>query len=166
MLDATPGCVEPRDRRTAIARQLREQTGLDDEVLARLVRRFYAMAQQDAVLGPLFAAHIWDWEAHYSRLVDFWASVGLLAGRYHRNALQAHRPLGLRTEHFVRWLELFDQALQAEVSPQAREHLLVIAKRIADTLRNRLCADALAAQDASALQLHAVTKDTSPVQAP
>ncbi|MGC9162595.1 MAG: group III truncated hemoglobin [Thiomonas sp.] len=164
VLDATPDGVEPRDRRDVLARQLREQTGLDDAVLERLVRRFYAMAQQDAALGPLFAAHVGDWEMHYSRMVDFWASVGLLAGRYHRNALQAHRPLGLRSAHFARWLELFDQALQMEVSPQARAHLLVIAQRIAATLRSRLCTDDPAAQ--GALKLLAATKDTSPFQAP
>lgn len=129
----------PRDRRADLARQLREQTGLDDAALDRVVRRFYAHARLDPDLGPLFSAHVTDWEAHYARMVDFWASVGLLAGRYHRNALQAHRPLTLRPAHFARWLALFDQTLQEEVSPSAHQHLMTIAQRIAATLSSRLC---------------------------
>lgn len=139
ILDGMSGSVEPSDRRGDLARQLREQTGLDDAVLERVVRRFYAHARLDPDLGPLFSAHVTDWEAHYVRMVDFWASVGLLAGRYHRNALQAHRPLALRPAHFDRWLALFDQTLQEEVSPPARQHLMTIARRIAATLSSRLC---------------------------
>lgn len=139
LLDAAPVSIEPADRRSELARQLREQTGLDEAALEHLVRRFYARAQLDPDLGPIFRAHVTDWDLHYARMTDFWASVGLLAGRYHRNALQAHRPLALRAAHFTRWLELFDQTLQEEVSPQARQHLMTIARRIAATLRSRLC---------------------------
>ena len=138
ILDSGSVSNEPKDRRSDLARQLREQTGLDEAVLDRMVRRFYAHARLDPDLGPLFSAHVSDWEAHYARMVDFWASVGLLAGRYHRNALQAHRPLALRPAHFERWLALFDQTLQEEVSPQAHQHLLTIARRIAATLSSRL----------------------------
>lgn len=139
VLDAAPAAMEPQDRRTELARQLRERTGLDEIVLDRLVRRFYMDARLDPDLGPIFSAHVTDWELHFARMVDFWASVGLLAGRYHRNALQAHRVLPLQAAHFARWLELFDQALQQEVSPQARLHLMTIARRIAATLSSRLC---------------------------
>lgn len=139
VLDNAPESIEPRDRRNELARQLREQTGLNEAVLGRLVRRFYAHARLDPDLGPMFSAHVTDWESHYARMVDFWASVGLLAGRYHRNPLQAHRVLPLQAAHFARWLDLFDQTLQEEVSPQARQHLMIIARRIAATLSNRLC---------------------------
>jgi len=141
VLDSTAEAVAPEDRRGALAEQIRERTGLDDAVLERVVRRFYALARNDSELGPIFAAHVVDWQAHYVRMVDFWASVALLAGRYHRNALQAHRPLGLQPEHFTRWLALFDQTLQEEVSPLARQHLFDIAQRIAATLRSRLCGE-------------------------
>ena len=134
-----PVSMAPQDRRSGLTRQLREQTGLDEASLERVVRRFYAHARLDPDLGPLFSAHVADWEAHYTRMVDFWASVGLLAGRYHRNALEVHRPLALRPMHFERWLVLFDQTLQEEVSPQARQHLMTIAHRIAATLNSRLC---------------------------
>ncbi|MDY0330270.1 MAG: group III truncated hemoglobin [Thiomonas sp.] len=139
ILDQTPDSVDPADRRAVLARQLRDRTGLDDAALDRLVRRFYGLARLDPDLGPIFDAQIVDWEAHFARMVDFWASVGLLAGRYHRNALAAHRAMELRPEHFERWLGLFDQALQEQVSAPARDHLLTIARRIAATLSSRLC---------------------------
>lgn len=142
ILDETPDAVDPSDRRAVLAQQLRAQTGLDDAALDRLVRRFYSLARVDPDLGPIFNAQVADWEAHFARMVDFWASVSLLAGRYHRNALEAHRALDLRPEYFERWLGLFDQALQEEVSPPAREHLLTIARRIAANLSSRLCANA------------------------
>lgn len=126
-------------RRAALANALRQRTGLDEIALQRLVHSFYARARVDPELGPLFTAHIADWPAHEARMIDFWASVALLAGRYHRNTLQAHRPLQLRGAHFDRWLALFDETLRQEVSPQAHEHLLAIAQRIAATLRSRLC---------------------------
>ena len=142
ILDGTSDAVDPSDRRAVLARQLRAQTGLDDAALDRLVRRFYSLARVDPDLGPIFNAQVTDWEAHFARMVDFWASVSLLAGRYHRNALESHRALGLRPEYFERWLVLFDQVLQEEVSPPAREHLLTIARRIAANLSRRLCATA------------------------
>ncbi|MGC8806852.1 MAG: group III truncated hemoglobin [Thiomonas sp.] len=139
VMDDAGDSVAPLDRRGELARQLRERSGLDEAALERVVRRFYAHARIDPDLGPMFSAHVADWETHYARMVDFWASVALLAGRYHRNALQAHRPLALRPMHFERWLALFDQTLQEEVSPQAHQHLMSIAQRIAATLSSRLC---------------------------
>ncbi|MGE0072965.1 MAG: group III truncated hemoglobin [Thiomonas sp.] len=157
-LDAATAAAAPLERRAALAAALQRRTGLDDAVLRRLVESFYAQARLDPDLGPIFAAHVVDWSAHYAVMVDFWASVALLAGRYHRNALRAHKPLGLRSEHFDRWLMLFDATLQQPVTPQARKHLLDIARRIAGTLRQRLCPAALPTQQTGGL--HAITNDT------
>lgn len=138
-LDTLSETSEPQDRRGALAARLRAQTGLNEAVLDQVVRAFYARVRLDPDLGPIFDAHIDDWEAHFERMVDFWASVALLAGRYHRNALQAHRPLPLQAAHFERWLALFDQTLQQETTPAGRQHLMEIAQRIAGTLGSRLC---------------------------
>lgn len=138
-LDILTETSEPQDRRSALAARLRAQTGLNEVVLDQVVRAFYAQVRLDPDLGPMFDAHIDDWEAHFQRMVDFWASVALLAGRYHRNALQAHRPLPLQAAHFERWLALFDQTLQQETTPAGRQHLMDIAQRIAGTLSSRLC---------------------------
>lgn len=141
LLDASPEGVGPADRRLELARGLRRQTGLDEQVLDRVVRRFYARARSDPQIGPVFAAHVDDWEAHYRRMVDFWASVALLAGRYHRNALAAHRPLALNRLQFDRWLDLFESTLRDECSAEGAAHLAAVARRIAGSLAARLCDD-------------------------
>jgi hemoglobin len=146
LLDGPLDGVEPTDRRAELARMVREQTGLDEAVLERVVRRFYARTLQDPLIGPVFSAHVDDWEVHYQKMVDFWASVGLLAGRYHRNALAAHRPFALVPEQFDRWLTLFDATLREECSPHGADHLGGVARRIAGSLAARLCTDAAQAQ--------------------
>lgn len=46
--------------------------GVDEVMIDRLVRRFYAAVRLDADLGPIFAARIQDWEPHLRRMTDFW----------------------------------------------------------------------------------------------
>ena len=47
------------------------ETGLDEDVLRDLVHSFYAKVRRDAVLGPIFAARISDWDPHLERMVAF-----------------------------------------------------------------------------------------------
>jgi hypothetical protein len=60
-----------------------ERTGIDEAMIERLVRGFYAKVRADAVLGPIFEARIRDWEPHLSQMCAFWSSVALMTGRYH-----------------------------------------------------------------------------------
>src|SRR6478735_4409780 len=85
---------ENAERRAAITRDIQAATGLDEAVLERLVRTFYATARQDEVIGHLFNG-VHDWEAHIARITTFWSSVGLLTGSYHGQPLAAHLPLPL-----------------------------------------------------------------------
>src|SRR5450830_718810 len=64
----------------------REEVCSEDDV-KHLVHTFYAAARDDAMLGPIFAAEVKDWDAHLATLVDFWS--GLLRGtmRYHGKPL-------------------------------------------------------------------------------
>ncbi|MDM7138280.1 group III truncated hemoglobin, partial [Klebsiella pneumoniae] len=54
----------------------------DEAEIGRLVSAFYEKARQDAVLGPIFARHVSDWDDHLRRISDFWSSVILRSGRY------------------------------------------------------------------------------------
>ncbi len=101
---------ENAERRAAITRDIQAATGLDEAVLERLVRTFYATARQDDEIGHLFDG-VGDWEKHIAQISAFWSSVGLLSGRYHGQPLAAHLPLGLEPRHFVRWLALFKGTL-------------------------------------------------------
>ncbi|HWX51089.1 MAG TPA: group III truncated hemoglobin [Roseomonas sp.] len=123
------------ERRAEASRAAQEATGLDEAVLERLVRSFYATARRDPVIGPLFAG-IEDWERHVAKIHDFWSSVALKTGRYHGQPMAAHAPLGLRPEHFARWLALFGQTAREICTAEAAEYLLERAQRIASSLEH------------------------------
>lgn len=91
-----------------------------------VVTAFYARARADALLGPVFAAHVADWPAHLERVTDFW--VTLLGGEPGRaawrgNLNSAHAGLGVRGAHLGRWLALWDETAR-EVLPADAAALL------------------------------------------
>lgn len=121
-------------RRAAIVTQTQAETGIDDAMIDRLVRGFYARVREDDVLGPIFAARIDDWEPHLQRMCAFWSSVVLMSGRYHGQPMAKHLPLPIDAEHFDRWLALFEAAAQELCPPKASDHFIMFARRIAESL--------------------------------
>jgi hemoglobin len=119
--------------RAAITRDLAARTGLNDAVLERLVRAFYATARQDAVIGPLFDG-VHDWEKHIARITVFWSSVALLTGQYHGQPFAAHMKLPLEPHHFARWLTLFESSAREICTTEGVAHLMDKAHRIARSL--------------------------------
>jgi hemoglobin len=122
------------ERRARITRDLMEKTGIDDAMIERLVRTFYARVQADPLIGPVFAARVEDWAVHIAKLCAFWSSVALMTGRYHGQPMQAHVELPVAAEHFDRWIALFEDTAQGICPPQAAAHFIERARRIADSL--------------------------------
>ena len=106
----------------------------NDETLADQVRSFYARARPDPLLGPIFDA-VQDWEAHFEVMTDFWSSVMLTTGRYHRDALGAHRKHPIEPEMFDRWIELWGQTADELFEPELAEALKAKAGRIGESLK-------------------------------
>jgi hemoglobin len=104
-------------RRATITSQIQAETGIDEAMIERLVRSFYARVREDAILGPIFAAKIEEWEPHLQKMFAFWSSVALMTGRYHGQPMARHLPLPIDARHFDRWLVLFAQTAR-EVCPQ------------------------------------------------
>lgn len=129
----THAIPETPERRAALTREIMQATGLDEAVLERLVRAFYAAAREDPLLGPVFA-RVGDWEAHVARIAAFWSSVALATGRYSGQPMAAHLPLPLEPAHFARWLALFEATARAECMPAGAAHLTERARRIARSL--------------------------------
>ena len=92
--------VSARPKMTA---EIMAKTGLDEEILSGLVRRFYGRVRADAVLGPIFADRISDWDPHLERMVAFWSSVALLTGRYRGAPVPAVEVRRSRDQGRVRW---------------------------------------------------------------
>ncbi|MDN2567638.1 group III truncated hemoglobin [Aquibium sp. A9E412] len=122
------------ERRAQLTAEIAERTGIDDAMIRRLVHGFYARVREDALLAPVFAAHITDWEPHLERMCAFWSSVALLTGRYHGRPMQKHLPLPVDAAHFDRWLQLFEESAHALCPPAAAEHFIERARRIAESL--------------------------------
>lgn len=106
----------------------------DEAEIGRLVSAFYEKARQDAVLGPIFARHVSDWDDHLRRISDFWSSVVLRSGRYRGRPVPAHLPLNIDAVHFDRWLELFAATAREICAPSSAAIFIERARMIAGSL--------------------------------
>ena len=122
------------ERREKITAELMARTGISEALIERLVRGFYAKVRADAVLAPVFAARIHDWEPHLQQMCAFWSSVALMTGRYHGTPMVKHMPLPVDAGHFDRWLALFTQTAREICPPEAEAHFVERAHRIAASL--------------------------------
>lgn len=130
------------DRRARITAEIVGRTGIDEAMIETLVHRFYAKIREDALLGPVFAARIEDWDLHLQRMRAFWSSVALLTGRYHGNPVAKHLPLPVDAAHFDRWLALFEATAAETCPPAARDHFMERARRIAESLELSIAGNA------------------------
>jgi hemoglobin len=108
--------------------------GIDEPLIEQLVRTFYARAREDAVLGPVFAARIRDWEPHLQQIMAFWSNVMLKSGRYRGTPLQAHLGLAIDDAHFARWLALFERTARELCAPPVADAFVGKAQMIAKSL--------------------------------
>jgi hemoglobin len=121
-----------RDRKRAEA----EAVGVDAEYISALVERFYGKIRQDALLGPIFAERITDWDLHLGRMKQFWRSVLHASGEFAGNPMLKHVAIpGIEERHFAHWLGLFYATLR-ELQPGDEATRLVgdRARMIADSL--------------------------------
>lgn len=100
-----------------------------------LVHAFYAAVRHDADLGPIFDAHVADWDRHLARMVDFWSSVLLGTARYRGTPMPLHCALpDLRPELFQRWLAIFRDTTRELGNAAMQAQADVLAQRIARSL--------------------------------
>ncbi|WP_433503702.1 group III truncated hemoglobin [Pseudonocardia halophobica] len=115
----------------------------DRDDIADLVDEFYRRVFSDEVLGPIFVevARV-DLSAHLPVMCDFWSTVLLRDGTYHRNALRPHLDLYARCElteaHFARWRALWTATVDQQHAGKRAELAKSQATRIAGAIRRRL----------------------------
>ncbi len=106
-----------------------------EEEVACLVRAFYARVRHDDLLGPIFDAHVGDWDRHLAKLVDFWSSMLRRTGRFTGAPMPKHAALpGLTADLFLRWLALFREVAGAQPNQAMAAQACVMAQRIAQSL--------------------------------
>lgn len=136
----TSAAEEHAARRARITADIVARTGIDAAMIERLVRGFYTRVRKDALLGPVFAAQISDWEPHLQRMFAFWSSVALMSGEYHGSPMEKHLPLPVDAQHFDRWLALFAATARELCPPAAADHFIERAQRIAQSLEMGIAA--------------------------
>ncbi|HTH46351.1 MAG TPA: group III truncated hemoglobin [Candidatus Limnocylindria bacterium] len=102
--------------------------------LDRLVAAFYGEAQNDPVLGSVFAAQIHDWPSHLVTVADFW-STQTGGPPLYCGGMGKHIRLGLRPEHFSRWLALWEQTAAALFGAGLATELIALARVVATRLQ-------------------------------
>lgn len=126
--------LTPAERRARVTAAIMAETGIDEAMIERLVRGFYDRVRDDALIGPVFAARIVDWEPHLRQMFDFWSSVALMSGRYHGQPMRKHLMLPVDGRHFDRWLALFEATAADLCPPRAAAHFIERARRIAESI--------------------------------
>ena len=106
-----------------------------EEEVTRLVHSFYGGVRQDTVLGPIFEAHISQWDRHLATMVDFWSAALRGTARFRGAPMPKHAALpGLDAQLFQRWLALFRQTTATLGNDAMAERANELAGRIAESL--------------------------------
>lgn len=106
-----------------------------EAAIAACVRAFYAKARTDALLGPIFAAKVEDWEVHHRVVADFWSRALLGTDRYQGKPFVVHANLPVELEHFDRWLALFEETARATLPDDLAAKAIAKAHHVASSLR-------------------------------
>lgn len=104
------------------------------ERIKSLLTKFYALAGEDPVVGPIFNTTIHDWSHHIEHVTDFWSTQTGGPALY-PGGMGRHIRLGLEPEHFIAWLALWEKTCRAELAPREADDMVSIAKTFASRLR-------------------------------
>ncbi len=106
-----------------------------EEEVTALVHEFYARVRLDEELGPIFNAHIDDWDHHLVMLVDFWSAILRRTSRFTGAPMPKHAVLpGLTADLFRRWLGLFRETTADQPNQAMGDYAYAMAQRIAQSL--------------------------------
>lgn len=106
-----------------------------EEEIAKLVHTFYAKARKDPSLGPIFEAHVIDWDAHFVQMINFWSAQLRGTSRFRGAPMPKHIALpDLTAELFERWLYLFRQTTEEIGNSSLQKHADAVAGFIATRL--------------------------------
>lgn len=106
-----------------------------EKEIDQLVRSFYEKARKDPSLGPIFEAHVTNWEEHFVQMTDFWSGNLLGTNRFNGAPMPKHLAIpNLRPELFEQWLRLFKQTTEELDDESFQLHINLLAYRIASRL--------------------------------
>lgn len=108
--------------------------------IEELLAEFYRVVILDSEIGRHFDDL--DLESHLPIIADFWEKVLFGNPLYFNNPLTVHQKLHekspLRSEHFVRWVEIFGQTIESLFEGETASAAKLKAKTIGHSLDQRL----------------------------
>jgi len=106
-----------------------------EEEISWLVHAFYTRARSDPSLGPIFEAHVTDWDAHFVQMINFWSMKLRGTSRFRGAPMPKHVALpGLNPKLFERWLQLFRQTTGEMGNPALQFYADTLACHIGSRL--------------------------------
>jgi hemoglobin len=104
--------------------------------IAIMVDHFYEKVISDSIIGPIFTDIVKvNWEKHLPIMYCFWENALFYTGSYIGNPMELHKHLHqltkLKTEHFLRWNQLFtesvDDLFSGETATLAKQRAISIS---------------------------------------
>lgn len=116
---------------------LQEIQNLDQIKL--LVDSFYAKVREDDLLGPIFEKVIQDrWPEHLEKMYRFWQSILLEEQTYFGSPFGPHAKLPVSKEHFDRWIGLFHQTVDENLTGEKADDAKWRAAKMAELFNAKI----------------------------
>lgn len=96
-----------------------------------MVDTFYDKINKDDLLGPIFNdfAKV-SWTKHLDIMYNFWGSMIFKEASYSGKPFDKHLPLPIETKHFDRWLNIFNENMDAQFEGENADMFKERAKSI------------------------------------
>ncbi len=108
-----------------------------------LLTKFYEKAFADDVIGYIFHnAPGFDLEEHLPIIASFWESMLFATAGYKGNPMLKHielnRHIPLKSEHFERWLQLWEATVNENFAGKIADEAVTKAKTIAFLMQKKI----------------------------
>lgn len=111
---------------------------IGQEKLARLLHHFYSDIRQHNIVGPIFNQQIHDWPEHLEKIRSFWTRMTGGPSAYSGQMPAKHLALGLNTNHFQVWLQLWEFNCRSYLPESEAREMIQLAHEIGRRLRGIL----------------------------
>ncbi len=104
-----------------------------------MVDSFYDIVNEDDLLSPIFNDLVQvNWKKHLPLMYSFWNKVLFARGEYKGNPFIKHVDLPVEKKHFDRWVQLFDENMDALFEGEIAESTKLRAKSIAHIFQSKI----------------------------
>ena len=103
-----------------------------------LINEFYDKVRQDALLAPVFASRISDWQPHLETMYRFWNAALFGVRGYVGNPFYKHAKLPIDGPHFQQWIKLFFETIDEHFAGTVAEAAKTRSIIMADTFYQRI----------------------------